>query len=420
MMDIPDSSPRVRRTHRFWQIKKDCWRYFLDKIKNLRAACQPKFLLYIAKRHSLLYCQGAALSLFIILTLGSAFWFRSVTVSGEGGSEASSTTSEDLYAAAPPAGQFSPLPTYAAQWQAGLFIDSRDRITAPSLMVVQNSSLLAAAPPVTVQPQVLAALVGVTEEEISGQRRGIVEYAVETGDSLSSIAAKFDLSLETLAWANELSKNSVIQPGQTLVILPVDGLVHHVKDGDTPSGIAKLYGAKIDDLLAFNDLGSGGQIYIGDLLIVPGGKMPVKTSSSSIASAPAQVPVASSYFISPVGASYRLTQGLHWYNAVDFDTECGNPIRAAAEGQVLKVATTGSTSRWAFGGAGNHITILHPNGVVTFYGHIRTALVSQGQPVSQGTMIATAGGLPGTSGAGLSTGCHLHFGVQGAKNPFAR
>jgi len=47
-------------------------------------------------------------------------------------------------------------------------------------------------------------------------------------------------------------------------------------------------------------------------------------------------------------------------------------------------------------------------------------LVSSGQEVSQGEMIALIGGKPGTPGAGLSTGCHVHFGVRGSRNPFAR
>jgi murein DD-endopeptidase MepM/ murein hydrolase activator NlpD len=93
-------------------------------------------------------------------------------------------------------------------------------------------------------------------------------------------------------------------------------------------------------------------------------------------------------------------------------------IYAAAAGTVLNVKLTKSTSRGAFGGAGNTITILHPNGVVTSYGHIAVSLVNPGNPVSQGQAIALMGGKPGTAGAGLSTGCHVHFQVSGAVNPF--
>jgi len=115
-----------------------------------------------------------------------------------------------------------------------------------------------------------------------------------------------------------------------------------------------------------------------------------------------------------------VTQGLHWYNAIDFSHgQCGEPVYAAASGRVQKVKLTTSTSRWAFGGAGNHITVLHPNGVVTFYGHLLSAIVTPGDEVSKGQIIGYMGGGKGMAGAGLSTGCHVHFGVVGAKNPFA-
>ncbi len=54
------------------------------------------------------------------------------------------------------------------------------------------------------------------------------------------------------------------------------------------------------------------------------------------------------------------------------------------------------------------------------YGHIQTSLVNPGSQVYQGQVIALLGGAPGTPGAGSSTGCHVHFGVSGARNPFAR
>jgi murein DD-endopeptidase MepM/ murein hydrolase activator NlpD len=247
-------------------------------------------------------------------------------------------------------------------------------------------------------------------------QKAIVEYIVEPGDNLWSISAQFDITLDTILWANDLNKNSIIQSGQKLVIPPVSGVIHHVKSGDTISQIAQRYQAKTSEIITFNELSGEGDIFIGDILVVPGGEMP----SPSVQYAPTLAPLAESYFICPISPPCRITQGLHWYNAIDFSHgQCGEPIFAAAGGKVLKVKLTSSTSRWAFGGAGNHLTILHPNGVVTMYGHILKALVSPGQEVSQGQIIALMGGQPGTPGAGLSTGCHLHFGVSGAKNPFA-
>jgi len=117
------------------------------------------------------------------------------------------------------------------------------------------------------------------------------------------------------------------------------------------------------------------------------------------------VPLASSYFIFPCQG--KITQGLHWYNAIDIGNKCGSPIYAAAEGQIQKTGWT------AIGGA--YVRILHPNGVVTYYGHLSKILAAAGQKVSQGAMI----GYMGQTGE-KATGCHLHFDVIFAQNPLAK
>jgi len=295
----------------------------------------------------------------------------------------------------------------------GIFITTMGKIKeSPDLSVIQGNSIAAVSPPLMVTPQVLGALV--SGETYEWKDKEIAEYIVQPGDNLSSIADKFNISTETILGANSLNKSSLLQIGQKLVILPISGVIHHISKGDTISQISATYKAKADDILVFNDLSGEGDIYVGDILIIPNGVMP-----PPIVYAPKIVSIANSYFICPVGQPCRATQGLHWYNAIDFSHgKCGEPIYAAAAGEVQKVKLTNSTSRLAFGGAGNHI--LHPNGVVTFYGHLQESLVNPGDYVSQGQMIATMGGQPGTPGAGKSTGCHLHFGVTGARNPFAK
>lgn len=296
-----------------------------------------------------------------------------------------------------------------------VFLDSSKRALpeSPELILVGEGSIRASSPPTTFSYQALGALVGGLETE--EDKKAIVEYIVEEGETLSSVATKFNISLNTILLANNLSKNTQIKPGATLVILPVTGILYHVKKGDTISVIAEKYKGKADEIVAINSLSDEGDIYIGDIIIIPGGVTPA--ASTNIASQ--SVPLANSYFICPIAAPCKKTQGLHFYNAVDFSHgQCGELIYAAAAGQVLKVKLTNSTSAWAFGGAGNTITILHPNGVVTSYGHVSASLVNPGDSVSQGQAIALMGGKPGTAGAGLTTGCHLHFGVSGAVNPF--
>lgn len=291
--------------------------------------------------------------------------------------------------------------------QTSLTWDTK-KIDSPDLNLIEKNSILEVSPPIFISPQVLGSL----EARDYQTRNEILEYIVEPGDTLSGIAKNFNISLNTILWANDLNQSSTIKPGQKLIILPVSGILHYVKKGDTLSEIAQTYKAKLEEIVAFNELSGEDDIFVGDILIVPNGKMPQNTTQTSLASH--WVPVASSYFICPITPPCALTQGLHWYNAVDLSHgKCGEAIFAAAGGTVQRV-------RYGWNrGAGNYLTILHPNGVVTMYGHLQTILVKPGQKVNQGQIIALMGGKPGTPGAGRSTGCHLHFGVYGGKNPFA-
>ena len=289
-----------------------------------------------------------------------------------------------------------------------LFATGSNNVTreSPNMNFVQNNSLVAVAPPMTIDVDTLGSMIGGIKED-DGIRKEILEYVVEPGDTLSTIASKFDISLSTILIANDLGSKSTIKLGQKLIILPVTGVIYHVKNGDTLGNIAKTYKGKTAEIITVNNLSGEGNIFIGDILVIPNGKIPVSGSSAYAA----DIPVGSSYFIAPL-AKYTITQGLHWYNAIDFAAPCGTPIYAAAAGVIQRVEYG-----WN-GGAGNYVRILHPNGVVTMYGHVQKSLVVQGQNVSQGERIALVGGKPGTTGAGLSTGCHVHFDVRGARNPF--
>jgi LysM repeat protein len=289
---------------------------------------------------------------------------------------------------------------------------NRFSIESPDLVLIQKNSLKASLPPTTLSPQVLGALVGI--DSLPDSRKSIVEYVVESGDTLSSISQYFNISMNSLLWANNMTEKSILTIGKTLVVPPVSGVIYHVQNGDTISKIAQTYKADIDDIIAFNDLTSEGDIFLGDILMIPDGTMPASISTYY---ASESIPLASGYFICPITAPYRVTQGLHYYNAVDLSHGiCGESIYAAAGGVVQRVRTTTST---AVAGYGNYVTILHPNGVITYYGHLSKIFVQPGQQVSRYQIIGLMGGDPGTPGAGLSTGCHLHFGVTGATNPFA-
>ncbi len=104
-------------------------------------------------------------------------------------------------------------------------------------------------------------------------RTEIEKYIVEKGDTISSIAEEFGVSVNTILWENNLSPYSVIRPGQVLRILPISGVSHKVKPGDTVEKIAKLYQANKEDIINFNNLDEE-PLKVGDIIIIPEGKIP--------------------------------------------------------------------------------------------------------------------------------------------------
>jgi len=254
----------------------------------------------------------------------------------------------------------------------------------------------------------------VSEEEDGNSRTANGEisiYIVDEGDTLSQIAEMFDVSAKTILWANELKDLNLIQPGDSLVILPITGVRHVVKEGDTIGSIAKKYEGDVDDILAYNQLSSADEISVGDTVVVPGGEIaaPQRTYATPVRTSGGTAVVSgggSSGFVHPAPGSAK-SQGIHGYNGVDLANYHGAPILAAASGEVIVAKYSG----WN-GGYGLYVVVRHPNGTQTLYAHLSKVYVSVGERVSAGETIAAMGS------TGRSTGTHLHFEVRGARNPF--
>ena len=255
----------------------------------------------------------------------------------------------------------------------------------------------------------------------------IVVYTVKSGDSPTSIAKRFGITLNTLLWANDIRNASSIRVGDQLVILPVSGVKYQVKRGDTIESIAKKFKPKdepdvlsvVTDILQFNGLAVNEQLVAGNTIIIPDGEMSVSVLPSSISKLPTILPRSLGlpeyigYFLRPIigGRNVRATKnnphGLHGYNGVDLAVDYGSVLMASAEGAVIQAKSTGWNS-----GYGKYIVLSHPNGTQTLYAHLSSILVSIGQRVIQGATIGYVGS------SGNSTGSHVHFEIRGAKNPF--
>lgn len=106
----------------------------------------------------------------------------------------------------------------------------------------------------------------------TADNRDIQTYVSKVGDTVPAIAAQFGISPNTIKWVNNLNSDAV-EPNRTLKILPTDGILYVVKDGDTVDSIVAKYKSNRERFVAFNDLELGG-LTPGKEVIVPGGDMP--------------------------------------------------------------------------------------------------------------------------------------------------
>jgi surface antigen len=112
--------------------------------------------------------------------------------------------------------------------------------------------------------------------------RQVQIYDTVAGDTLSSVARKFNLSTQTLKWTNSLPDDR-LKPGWSLVIPPVDGVVIRISDPDMTlhDAISKYHG-DVNEVMSYNALEDEEQMpEVGQFLIIPHGRVdapaPAKT-----------------------------------------------------------------------------------------------------------------------------------------------
>jgi len=234
-------------------------------------------------------------------------------------------------------------------------------------------------------------------------RLEIVTYVVQPGDTAELIAQSFGLQPTTLMWSNpEMEKMpDLLQVGQVLTILPLDGVYHTVAADETLESLAEKYKVTIEAIAtcAFNTISEDEPLAIGDKLIVPGGTKPFVVREVTAYQGPVQTKVAGAgIFYWP--AAGVLTQG-YWYGhrAIDIGGSVGAAIVASDGGFV-------SFAGWTDIGYGYLIVLDHANGFQTYYAHLSRIFVSEGEPVQAGEVIGAMGS------TGNSTGPHLHYEIR--------
>ncbi len=275
-----------------------------------------------------------------------------------------------------------------------------------------NATPTAAPPPPVEDAVVRAASVAPVPEQ-----KAYNVYQVESGDTVSSIAAKSGVTTESIVANNaEIIDSDVLKLGQSLIIPVTDGIVHEVRYGETLSDIAARFGVDVPAITEFapNHITTPDDIKEAQYVFVPGGTRPVVALAvaadpagadggtvSGSAGIVAGGPRSSSGLIWPITGPISSPYGPSHPLGIDIDGYRlgGAPVAAATDGTVVFAGGNACCSY------GLYVVVMSAGGIETLYAHLSSIVVSQGQSVAQGEELGVIGA------TGYSTGTHLHFEV---------
>ena len=268
----------------------------------------------------------------------------------------------------------------------------------------------------------------------TGLRKSVIDYQVESGDTLFGLAKTYSLEPESILWANFTTLHDnphLISLGVSLKIPPLDGILYKWKEGDKLDHIAGLYKVDVQDILLFpgNNLDiTNPVIEPGTLIMIPGGYRELEQSwivplqaadvsggTTAVINGPGSCTPSGVYFGSgsfgwPAPYPGKVSGNDYWSGHPAVDAQCfeGDAIFASDSGMVIYAGPIS-------GGYGNMVAIDHGNGYVTLYAHLSSWNAACGQPVNKGQVIGACGS------SGNSTGAHLHFEIRqngGFLNPW--
>ena len=240
-------------------------------------------------------------------------------------------------------------------------------------------------------------------------------HPVRSGETVDTLLRDFRTTRGTLESLNPGVDLNRLKPGDRVRILSRPGVFERLERGLTASDVAAAYQVELDDLLGANGIENPRRVPSGLELFIPSASPLPDDRRRRLArrqqARARAVRVPPSMFIKPLGTAGRLVvsdafgsrrnpfTGLPQLHAgIDLVAEMGAPILAAREGLVI-------WSGWK-GGYGKLVILRHANGYETYYGHALELLVTEGQQVAQGQVIARVGA------SGDATAPHLHFEVR--------
>ena len=208
----------------------------------------------------------------------------------------------------------------------------------------------------------------------TGKRVEMSTHIVQAGENLNSIAASYNIKVQTLVNINEIRNVQAITEGTSLKVPDRDGRYYTVQEGDMLSTIVRNQNLSIGwvTLQELNDL-PNERIYVGQKLFLPDTSANSSTQYSDIA--PIQ-------FIKPAPGSITASFDQE-LSGVQIKTTAKEAIKASADGEV---ADTGFDSN----GQSRYVILSHEGGYRTSYHNLSSVEVSGGSSIAQGETLGFA------------------------------
>lgn len=226
-------------------------------------------------------------------------------------------------------------------------------------------------------------------------------HTVAAGETLDSIATKYNLISTTIMGLNPAARSGTVTPGQTLLIPPYNGIRVEVPAGQSLKEVAARYRVRADVLYEVNGCQRSPSV-----VFVPGVNW-----SPNQGIQPAAVGTAPVLSGSPLSGAASVALGFGWYlpsggekpifhSGIDLLSPTGASVKAIGDGTVAFAANQG--------GYGNLVVINHQQGYQTRYAQLAKINVKVGQAVKRGAIVGTVG----QTGAPSTSQPHLHFEVR--------
>lgn len=219
---------------------------------------------------------------------------------------------------------------------------------------------------------------------------------VQYGDSISEIAQRYDVPLDSLIVANKLSSPYTIYPTQRLILPPPR--TYKVQSGDSIYEISRMFSTTQTSLVRINNIKKPYHIRVGQVLKLP---MPQRVNRYASKPQPKSVQrlkrkvVKQAPQLSGNGAFSVPVQGniISSYGPKDGGLHNDGINIAAAKGSRVNVAQNGVVAYVGDGieGYGNLVLVRHDKGYITAYAHLDQIAVTRGAVLNKGQKLGTVG-----------------------------